>query len=123
MLSLTLATNQVIGVTLSGPTEANVLAQIAAARLAAETTATAEANALARTYHLGATPTAGRGYDDRLPMRVGVGATLLREQLELWQRHGGKRGGLRHLRFGVKYIVSEADVREFLTRNASKAAA
>ena len=122
-LSLTLAPDQVIGVSLSAPAEVSVLAQIAASRMAAEAKAKAEADVLARTYHLGSKATAGRGFDDRLTVRIGIGATLLREQIALWQQHGGKRGGLRFLRFGTKYIITEEDVCDFLRRNPKKAAA
>lgn len=64
---------------------------------------------LARTYHLGEKPTAGRDYDDRLTIRTGVGKTKLRELLEL----GPVRGGLRRVRAGDKWLVSESAVREF----------
>ncbi|MBF9140808.1 hypothetical protein [Hymenobacter properus] len=64
---------------------------------------------LARTYHLGTVPTPGRGYDDRLTTRTGLGKTKLRELLDL----GPIRGGLRRVRAGDKWLVTEAAVREF----------
>lgn len=113
-ISFTLPTQQIVGVMLSAPAEVNVLAQVASGIKAAEATARIDAEEMRRTYHLGTKPTKDRGYDDRLTVRIGIGATLLREQVALWQQYGGKRGGLRHLRFGTKYIITEEDVREFL---------
>ncbi|MCI1187880.1 hypothetical protein MON38_10650 [Hymenobacter sp. DH14] len=64
---------------------------------------------LARTYHLGMKPTPGRGYNDRLVMRIGFCEAKIRQLLKV----GPIRGGIRHRRVGNKYIVSEAAVREF----------
>ncbi|SFP79593.1 hypothetical protein [Hymenobacter arizonensis] len=108
-ITLTLVSGQVLAVTLSNPSEARVLADVAAAIGAAR--ATAEVGI--RTYHLGTRPTPGRGYDDRLTMRMGCGRTKIRGLLALSPR----RGGLRHQRVGRKYIVSEAAVREWFGDN------
>jgi hypothetical protein len=66
------------------------------------------------TYHLGATPTVGRAYDDRLTVRLGLSRTTIMQALALWRTYGGKRGGLRHLQVGAKYLVSEEACREYL---------
>ncbi|MBD2769682.1 hypothetical protein IC235_17465 [Hymenobacter sp. BT664] len=104
-LTLTVTSGQIISVTLSNPAETRVLAEVAAAVGAAR----AIAEVGTRTYHLGTKPTPGRGYDDRLTMRMGCGQTKIRELLVVKPR----RGGLRHQRVGRKYIVSEAAVREW----------
>ena len=66
------------------------------------------------TYHLGKEPTPGRGYDDRLNMRLGISRSKLMEELSLWRDFAGKRGGLRHTISGSKYWVSELACREYL---------
>ena len=104
-LTLKLNTGQIVAVTLSEPAEIKLLALIAAQHLSAM----AIKDVSARTYHLGAKPSEGRGYDDRLTIRTGLGSTKLRELLVL----GPVKGGLRHRRAGDKYIVSEAAVREW----------
>jgi hypothetical protein len=109
-LTLTLASGQVLAVTLSGYAEVQVLAKIAAER----TGALAAAEIEARTYHLGHKPTANRGYDDRLTVRLGPSRTTLMEALTQWTAFGGKRGGLRHIRTGRKYWVSELECRGWL---------
>ena len=67
-----------------------------------------------RTYHLGTEPTPGRGYDDRLTVRMGVSRSTLMAELALWREFGGHRGGLRHTLGGTKYWVSEQACREWL---------
>lgn len=114
-LSLNLATDQVLGVTLSGHAEAQVLGMIAAQKVAA----VAVAEVLTRTYHLGVEPTPGRGYDDRLTMRTGFGLTKLRELLAV----APVRGGLRHQRNGRNYIVTERAVLEFFHEAEANVAA
>jgi hypothetical protein len=66
------------------------------------------------TYHLGSEPTPGRGYDDRLTVRIGQSRSTLLEALGLWEEFGGRRGGLRHTRGGSKYWVTESACREYL---------
>jgi hypothetical protein len=104
-LTLTLAAGQIISVTLSTPAEAIVLGIVAAERARL----LVDAEIKARTYHLGKNPTPGRGYDDRLTMRMGFGLTKLRELLQLTE----ERGGLRHQRAGRNYIVTELAVRQW----------
>jgi hypothetical protein len=104
----------VVAVTLSSPAEVQILGLIAAQKAVA--TATAEVQT--RTYHLGHEPTPGRGYDDRLTMRTGVGLTKLRELLAL----PIERGGLRHQRNGRNYIVTERAVCEFFDENTASVA-
>lgn len=72
------------------------------------------ANAETCTYHLGTEPTPGRGYDDRLTVRMGLSRSTLMAELELWRSHAGKLGGLRHSLGGKKYWVSEQACREWL---------
>lgn len=68
-----------------------------------------------RTYQLGAEATPDRGYDDRLSVRLGLSRPTILNQLNLWRDFAGKRGGLRHICAGNKYVVSELAVREYLT--------
>jgi hypothetical protein len=110
LLTLTLASEQVLVVTLSSLDEAHVLARIAAERAGAIAAAEIET----RTYHLGDKPTANRGYDDRLTVRLGPSRSTLMEALALWTAFNGKRGGLRHTLGGSKYWVSELACREWL---------
>lgn len=70
--------------------------------------AQAEAEVLNRRYILSPNRTAGLGYDDRLTSRLGCGKTKAYELLQL----PVAAGGLRHLRVGNKYIVSEQAVRD-----------
>lgn len=104
-ITLTLTNGQVLAVTLSSPAEARVFTEMAAAMAAAK----AAEEAKCRTYHLGQEATPGLDYDDRLTIRTGVGKTKLRELLKL----GPARGGLRRVRAGDKWLVSETAVREF----------
>jgi hypothetical protein len=109
-LTLTLASGQVLAVTLSGFAEAQVLARIAAERAGLLVAAEIET----RTYHLGTRPTPDRGYDDRLTVRLGPSRSTLLDALALWAEFRGKRGGLPHIRAGNKYWVSELACREWL---------
>ncbi|MGI4735547.1 MAG: hypothetical protein ACRYG7_10250 [Janthinobacterium lividum] len=110
-LTVTLTSGQVLAVTLSGPAEAQVLAKIVAERAGLLVAAEVET----RTYHLGTLPTANRGYDDRLTVRLGISRTTLLDMLHLWRDFAGHRGGLRHVMAGKKYWVSELACREWLT--------
>lgn len=74
------------------------------------------------TYHLGAKPTPGRGYDDRLTVRLGLSCSKLMEELTLWKEYGGRRGGLRHTMGGSKYWVSELACRQYLGDATAQAA-
>jgi hypothetical protein len=65
-----------VNLILSEPTQRAIAAEIAARQEAARAAAEVDHDRLARTYHLGAEPTAGRGYDDRLKMRLGCGDAL-----------------------------------------------
>jgi hypothetical protein len=85
-------------------------AQVAALTAQIEAMKANSSEMLARTYHLGSIITPGRGYDDRLTIRMGLGRSKLRELLEI----GPVRGGLRRSRAGDKFLVTEAAVREWL---------
>jgi hypothetical protein len=115
-ITLTINTGQVLAVTLSGYAEATVLSMIAAERGALVIAAEVEA----RTYHLGTKPTPERGYDDRLTVRLGPCRATLMIELDLWQKFGGKRGGLRYSTSGKKYWVSEQACREWLNDKPSR---
>lgn len=52
------------------------------------------------TYHLGPNPTPGRGYDDRLTVRIGLSRSKLLEEIALYDQFNGHRGGLRSIRGG-----------------------
>lgn len=118
ILNLTIDSGQVLAVTLSSYAELQVLGIIAAERGALLAAAEIEA----RTYHLGNKPTSGRGYDDRLTMRLGPSRSTLMSELELWRQFGGKRGGLAHIMGGSKYWVSEQACREWLNEKPSRMA-
>jgi hypothetical protein len=104
-LNLTIASGQVIAVTLSGYAEAQVLGMIAAQQEATRAAAEAEQAALMRTYHLGAKPTPGRGYDDRLKMRLGCGSDKARELVTT--------GVIACVNLGCRYSICEQAVRDF----------
>jgi hypothetical protein len=107
-LNLTIASGQVIAVTLSGYAEAQVLGMIAAQQEATRATAEAEQAALMRTYHLGAKPTPGRGYDNRLKMRLGCGSDKARELVT--------SGVIPCVNLGCRYSICEQAVRDFYAR-------
>lgn len=126
-LSLTFATQQVLHVQVSEPTDRQTIETLAKYRLQLDYELALRrqeleiaADRLARTYHLGATPTPGRGYDDRLTTRTGRSRSTLMDELALWEEFAGRRGGLPHTRSGSKYWVSEPDCREYV--NAKKVA-
>jgi hypothetical protein len=104
-LKLTLSSGQVIAVTLSGAAEAQVLGMIAAQQEAARQAAAEEQAALMRTYYLGQKPTPGRGYDDRLKMRLGCGSDAARDLVT--------SGRIAHVYVGNRYSVCEQAVRDF----------
>ncbi len=81
----------------------------AAERLEAETAGRARAEQELRRYHMGAEPTPGLAYDDRLTVRLGLSATTVYKYLALPE----KRGGIRHRRLGKKYYVTELALREW----------
>jgi hypothetical protein len=68
---------------------------------------------LRKTYLLCKEPTVGRGYDDRLTVRLGLSRSTILREFELYRSSGGKIGGLRFTWSG-KYIVSEQACREWL---------
>jgi len=70
--------------------------------------ALADAEVQNRRYLLSPNRTAGLSYDDRLTTRLGCGKTKAYELLQV----PASEGGLRHLRVGNKYIVSEQAVRD-----------
>ena len=106
-LNLSIATGQIIAVTLSGVAEAQVLGMVAAQQAATRAAAAEREAALMRTYHLGDKPTPGRGYDDRLKMRLGCGADAARELVT--------SGRIAHQYLGNRYSVCEQAVRDFYT--------
>jgi hypothetical protein len=69
----------------------------------------ARAEAEQRTYHMGTKPTLGKGYDDRLTVRLGCSPTTAYTYLGLPEH----RGGIRHRRLGKKYHVTERAIREW----------
>ncbi len=94
-----------VNLILTEPTARAVLVQIAANRDKAQADALAAAQLLLRTYHLGAEPTPGRGYDDRLKMRLGCGDDKARELVS--------SGRIAHQYLGNRYSVCEQAVRDF----------
>jgi hypothetical protein len=112
-LSLTLDTGHIANITLSEPDHLRVLT----ARAVEEKRLEVIANLLTRTYHLGTQPTPGLGYDDRLTTRLKCGHNMAYSYLML----AVGEGGLRHIRMGKKYVVTEEAVRDFF--GDSKAAA
>jgi hypothetical protein len=90
---------------LSEPTQRAIVLEIAARQEAARVAAEVDHDRLARTYHLGAEPTPGRGYDDRLKMRLGCGDDMARELVS--------SGRLAHQYLGNRYSVCEQAVRDF----------
>jgi hypothetical protein len=116
-LTLTLATQQVLHVHMSDPQERMTYEALAKHQLSLDK----EAAELAKTYHLGTEPTPGRGYDDRLTVRLGPSRPTLIAAMELWQQFGGKRGGLDHFMGGKKYWVTEEACRDWM-RQKTKAA-
>ncbi|MDO7851376.1 hypothetical protein [Hymenobacter convexus] len=106
--------NGIIQLQLSHPREMELL-NTAARELAARLAGEALEN---RNYHMGTKPTPGRGYDDRLTMRLGFSATTCYEYLRL----DPKRGGLAGRQVGTKWLVTEEAVRDFEGRKTKQAA-
>ena len=106
-LSLTLATGQVLAVSLNLHTIAD---QQLLTSIAFEQAKGAQAAEIAnRTYHLGTRPTVGLGYDDRITARLKCCTQTARTYLELQVA----KGGLAHRRLGNRYHITERDVRRF----------
>jgi hypothetical protein len=94
-----------VNLILSEPTQRAIVTEIAARQEAARVVAEVDHDRLARTYHLGAEPTPGRGYDDRLKMRLGCGDDMARELVS--------SGRIAHQYLGNRYSVCEQAVRDF----------
>lgn len=105
-LTLNLVPNQVLAVTLSEPHHLRLLTAVAVEKALHRQ----QADRLARTYHLGAEPTPGLDYDDRLTKRLKKSENTVYAHLALSVRDGG----LRHKRLGKSYLVTERAVLEFL---------
>jgi len=90
---------------MSEPAQRAYLASVHGQQEAARAAAEVEADRLARTYHLGEKATPGRGYDDRLKMRLGCGADKARELVA--------SGRIAHQYLGNRYSVCEQAVRDF----------
>ena len=106
LLTLNIAAGPALNVTLSDPAQVEVLALAAGqyvAALAREVT-------LCRVYHMGAKPTPGLDYDDRLKARLKCSADTAYSYLSTPVADGG----LRSRRVGNKYLITEQAVREFL---------
>jgi hypothetical protein len=73
--------------------------------------AQAEAEVATRTYVQSPKQSQDKKYDDRLHIRLGCGKTKAYELLVAYTN--GQDGGLRHVRVGAKYIVTEQAVREW----------
>lgn len=95
----------VVNLIISEPTQRAIIQEVAARQEAARAQAEVDHDRLARTYHLGAEPTPGRGYDDRLKMRLGCGDDMARELVS--------SGRLAHQYLGNRYSVCEQAVRDF----------
>lgn len=109
-MQLTVLPGGTFTLTLSAPQELRVVEAAAAAKAKAES----EAAELARTFHLGAEPTKGRGYDDRLTMRTGYSRSTLLPLLKAGIGRKPEYGVLVGLFAANKWIVSEAAVRAWL---------
>ncbi|MGI4736466.1 MAG: hypothetical protein ACRYG7_14925 [Janthinobacterium lividum] len=106
-LQLTLATGQVLAVSLNlhTITDRKLLVDIATAQRGAEK----EAEIANRTYHMGQKSSPDLDYDNRLTTRLGCCSKTAYAYLELLPH----KGGLRHIRLGKKYHITERDVRRF----------
>lgn len=105
ILTLTLSSDQVLAVHLNEPEHLRLLTAMAVAQKQLEVLA----NLLTRTYHMGTQHTPSLGYDDRLTTRLKCGHNMAYSYLTL----AVAEGGLRHIRMGKKYIVTEEAVRDF----------
>ena len=99
-----------LNIFIAEPAQRAFLAQVAGQREAARAAAEVQEAALMRTYHLGQAPTPGRGYDDRLRMRLGCGVDLARELVS--------SGRIRAQYLGNRYSVAEQAVRDFYAATA-----
>jgi|GEM_PF-6977006 len=93
---------------ISEPAQRAYLTQVHGQQETARITAEVEADRLARTYHLGNKPPPGRGYDDRLKMRLGCGSDLAREMVA--------SGRIGHQYLGNRYSVCEQAVCDFYSK-------
>lgn len=105
-LTLNLASDQVLVVTLSEPHHLRLLTAVAVEKALNKQ----EADRLERTYHMGAKPTPDLDYDDRLTVRLKKSENTVYAYLGLPE----KDGGLRHKRIGKSYLVTERAILEFL---------
>jgi hypothetical protein len=110
-LTLTLASQQVLHVHMSEPQERLTYEALAKYQKDLDK----EKAELCKTYHLGDKPTPGRGYDDRLTVRLGPSRSTLMAEIALWRQYNGKRGGLAHVMGGNKYWVCEQYCRDWVT--------
>jgi hypothetical protein len=99
---------------MSEPAQRAYLANVHGQQEAARAAAAEHEAALMRTYHLGEKATPGRGYDDRLKMRLGCGADMARELVT--------SGRIAHQYLGNRYSVCEQAVRDFYAQTLSQAA-
>lgn len=90
---------------MSEPAQRAYLAQVHCQQETARAAAAEHEAALMRTYHLGEKPTPGRGYDDRLKIRLGCGSDLARETVV--------SGRIAHQYLGNRYSICEQAVRDF----------
>jgi hypothetical protein len=107
-------TNQTFQLYMSEPAQRAYLAQVHGQQETARAVAAEHEAALMRTYHLGNKPTPGRGYDDRLKMRLGCGSDLAREVVT--------SGRIAHQYLGNRYSISEQAVRDFYTTKGRESA-
>jgi hypothetical protein len=114
-LSLSLPLGQIVAVNLNlrDPKLAHLLGDLTERQALGKQRAEIEN----RTYHMGAEPTPGLDYDDRLTARLPYSATTLYGYLK------AKRGGIQHTKLGKKYHVTEWAVRAFEGRPATAQAA
>jgi hypothetical protein len=75
-----------------------------------EARAKVEAEHLQRTYHLGKEATPGLSYDDRLTRRL---VPFNEKEILTLLKRPEEKGGIRHVKEGDKYLVTEAALREW----------
>jgi hypothetical protein len=92
--------------------------ELEAAKAKGQRQAELEAEELRRTYHMGQKPTLGKGYDDRLTVRLGVSPNTAYAYLGLPEH----RGGIPHRRFGKKYHITERALQVWEGDRPAKAA-
>jgi hypothetical protein len=114
-LTITLSTDQIESALLNDDVIERVIERILAVAGERFTIAEASAEIANRTYHMGAKPTPGLNYDDRLTARLGCGSTTA----YLYLAQPEHRGGIRHQRLGKKYHITERAVRDWEGDNKS----